>query len=161
MTPDITRKRHSRSPDETESFARSLGERLKPGDLVALIGDLGAGKTVFARGLGAGLGVSSGVKSPTFVLVREYAGRCTVLHADAYRLAGASDWDGLGLEERRVDSVVIVEWADRVLSYIGDPAVTIRIEDGASDNERELTCTGPRFLLDGLTDANADERESE
>ncbi len=150
MTPVITRKRRSRSPDETESLAGALGARLGPGDLVALIGDLGAGKTVFARGLGAGLGVMSGVKSPTFVLVREYAGRCPVLHADAYRLDGESDWEGLGLDERQADSVVIVEWADRVLDHMGAPAVTVRIEDGATDEERFLTVTGPSSLLEGL-----------
>lgn len=150
MTPAVTRRRRSRSPQETESLAGVLGARLEPGDLVALIGDLGAGKTVFARGLGAGLGVTSGVKSPTFVLVREYAGRCTVLHADAYRLDGESDWDGLGIDERRTDAVVIVEWADRVLDHMGPPSVTIRIEDGASDDERQLTLTGPLSLLEGL-----------
>ena len=156
MTPAITRKRLSRSPEETEEFASALGARLNPGDLVALIGDLGAGKTVFARGLCAGLGVESVVKSPTFVLVREYAGRCAVLHADAYRLDGRSEWEGLGIEERRSVSVVIVEWADRVLPELGSPVLTVWIEDGATEDQRRLTLTGSKQLLDGLPETRGD-----
>lgn len=156
MTGGVTRKRTSRSPEETEAIASALGSALSPGDLVALVGDLGAGKTVFARGLAAGLGVASGVKSPTFVLVREYAGRCPVLHVDAYRLQDESDWEGLGVEERRAESVVIVEWADRVARGLGQIALQVTLEDGDARSDRLLSITGTGRVLGALVPADTD-----
>ncbi|MEO6235503.1 MAG: tRNA (adenosine(37)-N6)-threonylcarbamoyltransferase complex ATPase subunit type 1 TsaE [Vicinamibacterales bacterium] len=103
------------SEDETSSAGESLAATLRPGDVVLLYGDLGAGKTAFVRGLARGLGATSDeVSSPTFTIVQEYAGRAvTLYHVDLYRLEPA-EIDDLGLEDLvSSDGIVAVEWADR------------------------------------------------
>ena len=119
----------TRSEDETIAVARELAEALRPGAVVLLSGNLGAGKTAFVRGLAQGLGIDPGeVSSPTFTLVHEYrGGRVTLFHADLYRLEGAAT-DDLGLEEMGVsDGVLAIEWADR-LAYALPGAIEVRIE---------------------------------
>ena len=104
------------SEDETLAVARDLAARLKPGDVVRLSGDLGAGKTAFVRGVAVGLGIDpDAVSSPTFTLVHEYrGGRLALYHADLYRLREATTED-LGLEEDRVAAgVLAIEWPDRL-----------------------------------------------
>jgi tRNA threonylcarbamoyladenosine biosynthesis protein TsaE len=100
------------SEAETEAAAMQLAAELRPGDWVRLSGELGAGKTVFARGLLRGLGVRSPVRSPTFTLMNVYEGVHPVVHADLYRLEPAQA-EGLGWEDYTADHVLIVEWADR------------------------------------------------
>src|SRR5690349_24149737 len=87
------------SPDETDAAGARLGATLGPGDVVALTGELGAGKTVFVQGLVRALGVATGATSPTFVLVNEYRGRLPVHHVDAYRTSSVAELADLGLEE--------------------------------------------------------------
>ena len=104
------------SEEETEAVAGRLAAQLKPGDVVLLSGELGAGKTAFVRGLAAGLGIDpEAVSSPTFTLVHEYrGGRLSFYHADLYRLDKAAT-DDLGLEEMGgVDGVLAIEWPDRL-----------------------------------------------
>ena len=113
MTDDLL----STSASQTQAIGRALGERLEPGDVLALTGGLGAGKTVFVKGLASGLGVAADavVTSPTFVLISEYEGRLTLYHVDAYRLERAADFIALGADEILFgDGVCVVEWADRV-----------------------------------------------
>ncbi len=128
----------SASPAQTRAAGEALGRLLRPGDVVALDGPLGAGKTEFTKGLAAGLDVAEDepVVSPTFVLVREYAGRLRLYHLDAYRLSGAEELLALGFEEMCSDAagVVVVEWADRAAGAI--PAHAIRIELEHVDPER-------------------------
>lgn len=105
----------TRSAAATDRLARRLAELLAPGDVVLLAGDLGAGKTTFARGLAAGLGVREPVVSPTFTLARVYAGRLEMVHADVYRLDTHAELADLGLDEiAGPDAVVVVEWGDVV-----------------------------------------------
>jgi len=101
---------------ETEAVAADLGRSLQPGDVIALEGDLGAGKTQFVRGLLRGLGDPRLVSSPTYVLLNVYpGGRLTLFHLDAYRTAGADDLAGIGFEELLDQGgVVAVEWPSRV-----------------------------------------------
>jgi tRNA threonylcarbamoyladenosine biosynthesis protein TsaE len=104
------------SPAATAEFGRRFAARLTVGDCVALVGELGAGKTVLVRGIAAGLGVADQrmVSSPTFVLVQEYPGRVPVFHVDLYRLADpAAELAALGLEEMLAAGVVLIEWAER------------------------------------------------
>jgi tRNA threonylcarbamoyladenosine biosynthesis protein TsaE len=137
----LTRLTHSE--EDTQAVARELAETLQAGDVVLLSGTLGAGKTVFVRGLAAGLGLDpEEVFSPTFTLVHEYrGGRLTLYHADLYRLDKTAT-DDLGLEEMGVtDGVLAIEWPDRLTHELpGAIPVTIEI---TGDTTRRIT-VGPR-----------------
>ena len=125
-------KRHTESEFETEQVGASFAESLIPGATVLLYGELGSGKTAFVRGLAGALGVNpTEVSSPTFTLIQEYRGRVIVNHVDLYRLSGA-EIDDLGLEELATDSsIVVIEWADRLVRPLnGAHEVTI-IDQGA------------------------------
>lgn len=123
----------TRSEAETVAIARTLAGTLRPGDIVLLVGELGAGKTAFVRGLAEGLGIAgSEVSSPTFTLVQEYReGRLRLVHADLYRLTDPREIDDLGLEET-ADGVLAIEWADR-LPHPPRGAVRVTITHGDGD----------------------------
>ena len=104
----------SRSPAETEAFGERFGKRLRPGDLVLLTGELGAGKTTFVRGVARGIGSSAPVASPTFQLVRMYAGRVQLAHIDLYRIERTSELADLGLDELLDQGAAVVEWGERL-----------------------------------------------
>lgn len=105
----------TKSPAETARVGEILGRLLGPGDVICLLGDLGAGKTCLTQGLAKNLGVEEHVTSPTFTLINEHHGRLPLYHMDVYRLEGASDMEDLGYEEYFYgDGVTVVEWADRV-----------------------------------------------
>lgn len=132
----------SRSEDETREAGAALARRLAPGIWVLLFGDLGAGKTVFVRGMAEGLGVDPAeVSSPTFTLVQEYRGRLPLHHVDFYRVAGL-EVDDLGLDELSASGgVVAVEWAER-LGRAVEGAVQVRFSDLGGDR-RQLTIEEP------------------
>jgi tRNA threonylcarbamoyladenosine biosynthesis protein TsaE len=122
---------------------RALGERFGrvagAGDVIALNGPLGAGKTTFVQGLAAALGITGPVPSPTFVLCREYQGRLLLAHLDAYRLAGSDDACGAGLDEHLPgQGVTAVEWADRIVDLLPDDAVTITLSTVPGGRRAEL-----------------------
>ena len=123
------------SEAETTAAGRELAAALRPGAVVLLSGDLGAGKTAFVRGLAAGLGIDPNeVSSPTFTLVQEYrGGRLTLYHVDLFRLQ-AGDVDDLGLDELTEEGVTAIEWPDR-LPRAFDQAIAVHIEHG-EDNTR-------------------------
>jgi tRNA threonylcarbamoyladenosine biosynthesis protein TsaE len=127
----------SGSPEATRAFAANLAGVAAPGDMLCLWGDLGAGKTVFAKGFGAGLGVRDTISSPSFVLMGEYAGRLPLFHIDLYRLASATEaLDGGLLDDRQADGVVLIEWPDRLGSAIPDDRLDVRIDGGADEPRR-------------------------
>ena len=130
------------SPEETETVARSLGEKLRPGAILAFRGDLGAGKTAFTRGLAKGLGATEQVTSPTYTIVNEYiTGRLPLFHFDMYRLHSAEDlWD-IGWDDY-LDrgGVCAVEWSERVeQALFGCAVITI---DKLGDDRRRITVGG-------------------
>jgi tRNA threonylcarbamoyladenosine biosynthesis protein TsaE len=128
----------------TEAFGRRLGALLFPGAVVALVGQLGAGKTHLTRAIAEGLGIRNpaAVTSPTFVLIQEYPGRVPVYHFDTYRLSGSREFAELGVDEYfRGDGVCIVEWADRVADTIPEQHLRIEIEI-LSESHRRLSITG-------------------
>ncbi len=125
----------SRSAAETEAFGRRVAGLCEAGDLLALTGDLGAGKSCFTRGLARGLGIEGPVTSPTFVLMNRYEGRLRLAHLDLYRL-DAPDLASLGCFELREDHVLVVEWADKArAAELGD-ALRIRFEVTGEESRR-------------------------
>lgn len=133
----------------TERLGRRLGALLFPGSVVALVGQLGAGKTHFARAVAEGLGVRNpaAVNSPTFTLIHEYPARLPIYHFDAYRLASARDFADLGVEEYfHGDGVCLVEWADRVTVTLPPERLWVTIDVvGESRRRFEMTATGERY----------------
>ena len=129
------------SQEETAAIGRALASTLAAGSVVLLIGDLGAGKTAFVRGLAEGLGVPpEDVSSPTFTLMQEYrGGRVPLIHVDLYRLNNGREIDELGLEELGLDAVLAIEWAEKLPRPVAD-AIEVRIAHGDGD-ERRLTIT--------------------
>lgn len=132
------------TPGVTSAAGALLAACLQPGDMVGLVGDLGAGKTLFTQGVAVGLGLGPDVRvtSPTFTLINEYrGGRLTIYHADLYRLERESELDDIGLDEicRRGDGVVLVEWSDRLPALPRDHLlVSIAV---AGPEERRVTVT--------------------
>jgi tRNA threonylcarbamoyladenosine biosynthesis protein TsaE len=110
-------ERRSESPEATQSLAERLGQLLRPGDVVALIGELGSGKTLFSQGLACGLGVPKTfyITSPTFAIINEYPGRVPFYHLDLYRVSDRAEFPELGLKEILYgEGAVAIEWAERL-----------------------------------------------
>ena len=128
----------SESPEATRIFAAALAVAARPGDVLCLWGELGAGKTVFAKGFGAGLGVRDTISSPSFVLMAEYQGRLPLFHLDLYRLADAIDaWGGGLLDERQERGVTLVEWPERLGAALAVGRLDVRIR-GTGDEPRTI-----------------------
>jgi tRNA threonylcarbamoyladenosine biosynthesis protein TsaE len=133
----------TRSTGETLELAHAVGELLRPGDVVSLVGDLGAGKTVFARGVARALGVTEVVVSPSFTIVREYEGRVPLVHVDVYRIDAVQELHDLGFEEVvRDDAVTLVEWGDKVDGLLPGDRLDVCLAPGATDDERVVEIEG-------------------
>ena len=117
------------SPAQTEALARALASRLRPGDVIAFRGGLGAGKTAFTRGLAEGLNVTGEVSSPTFALVNEYAGPVPLYHFDMYRIADANDLYMTGFfDYLDGESILAIEWSENIADALPEDAITITLE---------------------------------
>ena len=137
------------SPDQTRAFGRELSARLRPGDCVGLIGELGSGKTCIAQGVCEGLGVPERVTSPTFILVNEYLGRdaasrpIPIYHFDLYRLPDAEALVDLGWDDYlAANGICLIEWAERAGALLPRRTVRVRIEMAASGTRRILLDSG-------------------
>ena len=129
----------SASPEETQAAGERLGRALGPGAVVAMIGELGTGKTCFLQGLARGLDVPGPVTSPTFVLVNRSRGRLPVHHLDAYRTDSLTELLDLGLDEMmHGEGVTVIEWADKLRPLLPAHAVIVTIR-GLGDEPREIT----------------------
>jgi tRNA threonylcarbamoyladenosine biosynthesis protein TsaE len=136
----------SHGPAATSALGKKIGTHLPAGSILALVGELGCGKTLLTRGICAGLGVPlRQVNSPTFVLVNEYAGRLPVFHLDLYRIVNEVDCVELGLADylrRAVTGVMIIEWAEKILPLL--PTDILRIEfEIPSPRQRRLLLSAP------------------
>jgi tRNA threonylcarbamoyladenosine biosynthesis protein TsaE len=130
--------------DDTEALGGRLAASLRPGDIVVLAGGLGAGKTLFTRGLATGLGVDEPVVSPSFVLVRQYrSGFIPVTHADVYRLGSVNEFDDLDVLDLSKDGVLVIEWGEAVESAL--PRDHLRIEFDIQDDDARVL----RFVTEG------------
>lgn len=136
----------SASVAETEALGRRLGESLHTGDVVSLIGPLGAGKTRLVKGIAAGMGVADlrQVNSPTFVIVQEYAGRTGLIHVDAYRLRSVEDLLAIGFDEFAERGAVVIEWADKVSPILPADRLEIHlVPTGETSRRLILSARGP------------------
>jgi tRNA threonylcarbamoyladenosine biosynthesis protein TsaE len=117
------------TPEDTRALGERLAALLRPGDLVVLVGPLGAGKTALTQGIGAGLGVGEPVTSPTFVIARvHHGGRVPLVHVDAYRLGSVADVDDLDLDASAEDSVTVVEWGQGLVEQLADEHLEVRLD---------------------------------
>jgi tRNA threonylcarbamoyladenosine biosynthesis protein TsaE len=142
------------SPGETRALGRKLGALLQPFDVVALYGELGAGKTLFVKAVAEGAG-AGGASSPTFAIVNQYKGRIALQHFDLYRLSGPADLYALGFDDLLEEpAATLVEWADRARGALPSDRLEISLEhDGVESRRATLGATGPRSaeLLRALT----------
>jgi len=125
------------SADETRALGREVGATLKPGDVLLLEGELGAGKTTFVKGIAEACGVQAMVRSPTFALMHRYRGEPDVVHIDLYRETIPESLEDLALEEEK-EAVVVVEWPRHLTGYLWPDAPTIRFEH-VDETTRRIT----------------------
>jgi tRNA threonylcarbamoyladenosine biosynthesis protein TsaE len=150
MPDDVVVETHD--PSETRALGARLAAVARAGDVLAVTGDLGAGKTELAKGFGRGLGVTGMVSSPSFVLMAEHAGRLPFFHLDLYRLDGPEAAIAAGLlDEREETGVTLIEWAERLGGEIAPGRLEVRIETLADDRRRihmRATDAGHRRYLE-------------
>lgn len=132
-----------KNESETEAFGIELAKTLNAGDVVALIGDLGTGKTALTRYIAKGLGINERINSPTFTIVKEYAeGRLPLYHFDVYRVSDADELFNIGIDDYFFgNGVCVVEWADLISDILPENTKYINIEYGESEGERIYKCT--------------------
>lgn len=133
------------SVNETESLGERIASVLKGREVIALFGDLGAGKTAFTRGLCKGLGIDDGVSSPTFAIVNTYRGRFPVYHFDMYRITSVDDLFAVGFYDYLDTGVLVIEWSENIESELEDNTIRIRIVKMENEDERV-------FEIEGLDD---------
>ena len=132
-------KFYSNSTEQTEQIGMELAKKLKGNEVIALFGGLGMGKTSFTRGLSAGLGVDSGVSSPTFAIVNEYAGKFPIYHFDMYRVNTWDDLYSTGFFDYIGNGVIIIEWSENIESALPHDIIKITISKGEDEDSRIFT----------------------
>ena len=126
-------------PEQTWAAAAALMESLEPGTVIALHGDLGAGKTCFIQGLAVAMGITDPITSPTYTLIGEYEGRMKLNHIDLYRLANSIEALGIGLEEYlESDGITAIEWAERAEEILPESMLHVSIEKGCDEMSRQI-----------------------
>lgn len=135
----LSMEKVTESPEETLDWAAEFSGRLGPGDVLALVGDLGAGKTCFVQGLAEGLKVTGPVSSPTYTLVNEYSGRLPLYHMDVYRLNDPEEALDFGLNEYLYgQGVTVIEWADRLGDLLPPTVWRLYFENGEHESQRRI-----------------------
>jgi tRNA threonylcarbamoyladenosine biosynthesis protein TsaE len=130
----------TRSAADTHALAERVGTLLRAGDVIVLAGELGAGKTVFAKGIARALGISEPVVSPSFTIVREYDAPLPLVHVDVYRLDHVQELHDLGFDDLvGGDAVTVVEWGDRVRAVLPPDRLDVQLDPGTGDDERQIS----------------------
>ena len=139
--------RRTRTPGETRRLGERIGKMLRPGDVVLLSGELGAGKTVLAQGIGRGLGIAEPIKSSSFVIMNEYDGdRARLYHADLYRLEDPAQVAELALDELAANGVLVIEWPERAPAELPPEHLLVTLAyDGAKARTFAITARGERY----------------
>ena len=139
-------KIHLKDVEETENFGLALGKLLKPGDVICLNGDLGAGKTTLTKSIGKGMGIDDYITSPTFAIINEYYGDINLYHFDTYRLETDEDVFYLGFDEYFYgNGVCIIEWADKIKNALPEDYLELNItRRGELEREIEVVAVGER-----------------
>lgn len=133
---------------ETIAFGKTLGAHLRSGDVIALIGDLGAGKTTLAQGVALGLGITEPITSPTFALIHEYTARTPLFHLDPYRLDSGEDLLQIGFADYiERDGVLLIEWADRVKEILPPDRLTLHLSIDETNLPEDLDQDAARILV--------------
>ena len=132
----------SKSVKETETLGRKIASVLSGTEVIAMFGDLGAGKTAFTRGLASGLSFDYGVSSPTFAIVNEYNGKFNIYHFDMYRITSEDDLYSTGYYDYLDNGIVIIEWSENILYALDDNAIRITIKKTDDENHRIFTIEG-------------------
>ena len=134
------------------ALGEELGRRLRSGDVVALFGDMGAGKTTFTKGIARGLKLVADVHSPTFTLIHEHPGEIPLYHVDLYRLSDEREVEELGIEEYlQAEGVVVIEWADKMKSLLPPDRLDVDLRM-TGDTERELSFEGSSERMRGIVE---------
>ena len=134
----------SKSTEDTQSIGRIIGENLSQGDIVALVGELGSGKTCITQGIARGIGVPEEyhITSPTFTLINEYPGRISLYHVDIYRLSGSRDLENMGYEEYfYCDGITVIEWAEKIKEILPEECFYVYLKY-LDENKREIKISG-------------------
>ncbi len=129
----------TKSSEETQNFAAEFAKTIKPGEIICLYGDLGAGKTTFVQGLAKGLGIKQRIISPTFTIIREYG---NFYHIDLYRVENITDIKNLGIEElfNNPENIIVIEWAERMKDLLPKKRIEIEFKPTTgSVSSREIT----------------------
>lgn len=143
MSPAQRRELSAASAEEMRRLGAQLAQELQPGDCVVLIGELGVGKTTFVQGLAQGLGVAEPVRSPTFILMREYRGKVPLYHFDAYRIKNSDELREIGFEETvRSQGITVIEWGEKAAGLLPDKCWRVFFEL-LPDQSRRITIERP------------------
>ncbi len=129
----------SESLEKTENIGRAIAAKLSGTEVIALFGELGAGKTAFTRGICQGLNVKDNVCSPTFAIVNEYHGKYKVYHFDMYRVTGIDDLSSTGYFDYINTGILIIEWSENIKEFLPNGAIMATIKYGEAENERVLS----------------------
>ncbi len=131
------------SSEQTLAIGQRIGEAIKPGDIIALKGDLGAGKTVLTKGIALALNIKEDVTSPTYNIVCEYSGSMALNHMDLYRIEGIEEFEMLGVDDLMFsDGLTVIEWSERITEYLPDNHITISITRNSEDESRLIKLHG-------------------
>lgn len=134
----------TKNTEDTINLGEKIGRTVSPGAVIALFGELGAGKTTLVQGIAKGLGISDHVTSPSFVLISEFKGRIDLCHIDFYRMEDESQIEELGIDDylSKENAISVIEWAEKMGGLLPEDSIKIKIEP-ISENER-------RFFIEGL-----------